>query len=113
MASKDNNAETIERLLALVQSDPESAQRFIAGITAKMLVPHSDGQQEVIEATERYLVLCAGRRYGKVVRRGTPVLTPTGWIDHSALQPGDEVIDAEGNPTKVLEVFPHESWQFY
>lgn len=54
-----------ERLLALMESDPEAFQTLLEKVAGKMLIPHSAGQREIISADERFLVLCAGRRWGK------------------------------------------------
>jgi hypothetical protein len=55
----------IEALLALVQSNPDEARKLLATVTKHMLVPHSVGQREVLESDTRFMVLCAGRRWGK------------------------------------------------
>lgn len=55
----------MERLLALAQADPEAARKILESLTRKVLIPHSEGQSEVLLADERFLVLCAGRRWGK------------------------------------------------
>lgn len=52
-------------LKALIQADPEAAQKLLKNITSKVLIPHSEGQGEVLTSEERFLVLCAGRRWGK------------------------------------------------
>ncbi len=54
-----------ERLLAMAESDPEGFQELLRKVAGKMLVPHSDGQKEVLTSEQRFLVLCAGRRWGK------------------------------------------------
>lgn len=52
------------RLQALWQSDPAAAERLLKKLQAKLLVPHSKGQAEVLTADQRFLILCAGRRWG-------------------------------------------------
>lgn len=54
-----------DRLEALMEADPQAFHDLLAKVAGKMLVPHSDGQAEVLTAEERFLVLCAGRRWGK------------------------------------------------
>lgn len=54
-----------DRLEALMESDPKAFQELLAKIAGKMLVPHSEGQREVLTSDKRFLVLCAGRRWGK------------------------------------------------
>lgn len=34
-----------------------------------------------------------------------PILTPNGWVPVGDLQPGDEVVGSDGNPTRVLDVY--------
>lgn len=48
----------------------------------------------------------SGRKLGKALRNGTPVLTPTGWQAIETLQAGGEVIAADGTPTRITGVFP-------
>ena len=55
----------MERLLTLMDSDPDAFRELIAKVSDKMLVPHSEGQKEVLLCDERFMVLCAGRRWGK------------------------------------------------
>src|ERR1035437_10035772 len=54
----------LERFIALADSDPEAARKLLAGLAAKQFEPHP-GQQPVMDAHERFLTLCAGRRLGK------------------------------------------------
>lgn len=54
-----------DRLEALIASDPEGAAALLEKIAGKVLRPHSDGQREILMAQERFLTLCAGRRWGK------------------------------------------------
>jgi hypothetical protein len=42
--------------------------------------------------------------YGKEQAYSEPVLTPTGWTTMGELKLGDYVVDANGNPTKILEI---------
>lgn len=59
----DRNA--VERMKAMLEANPEQAQKLLEDVSAKILIPHSVGQREVLEAQERFLILCAGRRWGK------------------------------------------------
>jgi hypothetical protein len=54
----------LEKFTALAQSDPEAARRLLARLTSKKFIPHA-GQQPVMVARERFLTMCAGRRFGK------------------------------------------------
>jgi len=60
-----DNQERLEKLLALIQADPEGGAKLVNSIMGKMLIPHSDGQKDVLLSEARYMVLCAGRRWGK------------------------------------------------
>jgi len=62
---KAREQDSMDRLLALAQADPEAARKLLDGLSKKVLVPHSSGQSEVLMAQERFLILCAGRRWGK------------------------------------------------
>jgi hypothetical protein len=61
---RENNPRE-DRIAALEGSDPAGYRELLKKIAAKMLVPHSEGQKEVLTAEERFLILCAGRRWGK------------------------------------------------
>lgn len=61
---RENNPRK-DRLASLEEVDPKGYQELLKKIAKKMLVPHSDGQKEVLQADQRFLVLCAGRRWGK------------------------------------------------
>lgn len=53
------------RLMALLESDPEAFRELISKVSTKMLVPHSEGQKQVLLSEDRFMILCAGRRWGK------------------------------------------------
>lgn len=61
---RENNPR-LDRLEALIDADPEAARRLLEKAVSKVLRPHSEGQREVLTSEERFLVLCAGRRWGK------------------------------------------------
>lgn len=65
MAGPNVKNHDLDRLISLLQSDPEGAKKLLKNVTSKVLIPHSEGQKEVLTAQERFLVLCAGRRWGK------------------------------------------------
>lgn len=58
------NVEGLDKFIALAQSDPEKARKLLARLAQKKFVPH-EGQRPVMEAHERFLTMCAGRRFGK------------------------------------------------
>lgn len=49
-------------------------------------------------------IIQAAPGYGKEEPYSEPVLTPTGWTTMGELKVGDYVVDANGFPTKVLEI---------
>lgn len=54
-----------DRLRALAETDPEAARKLLASLQEKIVVPHAGGQRAVVEAQERFQLLCCGRRWGK------------------------------------------------
>lgn len=48
----------------------------------------------------------AGMGLGKGLERGTPVLTPQGWVRIGDLSIGDKIFGKNGKPTQVTGVFP-------
>lgn len=57
-----NSGDQIE---ALLQSNPQKAMELLRKVGKHVIVPHEGGQSEVYNATERFQVVCAGRRWGK------------------------------------------------
>lgn len=43
---------------------------------------------------------------GKSQPNHTPIPTPNGWTTMGKLKPGDQIYGPDGNPTKVLQIFP-------
>ncbi len=56
---------TGEHLEALLQSDPKKAAAMLKQLQRHVIVPHDGGQADVYAATQRFQVVCAGRRWGK------------------------------------------------
>jgi hypothetical protein len=54
-----------QQLEALIASNPKDALAKLAHLNRYLITPHSGGQIEVDRATERFQVVCAGRRWGK------------------------------------------------
>jgi len=54
----------------------------------------------------RERAVMAGNRTGKALKHGTKVATPTGWAAIEDLSVGDVVIAGNGNPTRVVGVYP-------
>lgn len=62
-----NNGEhqqSLDRFIALASADPEGARRLLESLTRKKFTPHP-GQQPVMDCTQRFMTMCAGRRFGK------------------------------------------------
>jgi phosphate starvation-inducible protein PhoH and related proteins len=64
--------------------------------------------EELIAHVDRGTIEVAPLAYmrGRAQPISEPVLTPDGWRPIGELQPGDEVIGADGTPTEVLGTFP-------
>lgn len=62
------------------------------------------GQQEIIDSPARYKVVVCGRRWGKDLWVGTPILTTDGWKTIGTVKVGDSVFGPDGLPTKVIDV---------
>jgi hypothetical protein len=58
------SAQALDRFIALASSDPEAAKKLLANLTSKKFTPHA-AQQPVMDATECFLTMCAGLRFGK------------------------------------------------
>lgn len=54
-----------ERLRALLESNPSEALKLINELNRKRMIPHAGGQDQVMASTARFLILDAGRRWGK------------------------------------------------
>lgn len=57
-------------------------------------------------ATGGRLIISMPPRHGKALALDTPVPTPTGWTTMGELRTGDEVMDEQGRPTRVVGVSP-------
>ena len=56
------------------------------------------------------LILTVPPRHGKQLDHDTPVPTPSGWVRHGDLRPGDYVFSPSGTPARV-EAIGEEAWQ--
>ena len=70
-------------------------------------------QKKVIEAKEPNILCLAGAGTGKSIPNSTMIPTPDGWKKVSEIKEGDFLFDQEGNPTKVLGVFPQGKKEVY
>lgn len=56
-----------EKLLALMEADPQAALKLLQKLDKKTVQPHAGGQREIMEDDTRFKVVCCGRRFGKTV----------------------------------------------
>lgn len=56
-----------EKLLELIQTNPEEAVRLLDSLKDKVVVPHHGGQKEIWDDDHRFKIVCCGRRFGKTV----------------------------------------------
>src|ERR1035437_1192519 len=96
----------LERFIALADTDPEAARKLLADLAAKKFEPHP-GQVPVMNAHERFLTMCAGRRFGKFLRFDQQPPTPSGFKQAGDVTVGDELFTQSGKPTKVTARFEH------
>lgn len=50
---------------ALAAHSPAAANKLLEELKGKVVIPHAGGQQQVVESAARFIVLRAGRRWGK------------------------------------------------
>ena len=54
------------------------------------------------------IILAARPALGKALALDTPIATPSGWITMGDIRPGDDVLDEQGRPTRVVAI--SETW---
>ena len=77
--------------------------QFIVGSHHKII---ADAFERVAKGELKRLCISIAPRSGKALALDTPVPTPTGWSTIGDLRPGDLVLGADGNPTKVVAKSP-------
>jgi len=70
-------------------------------------------QKKVINAKEPNIVCLAGAGCGKCIPNSTNIPTPDGWRKVEEIKIGDYLFDRQGNPTKVLGVYPQGKKEVY
>lgn len=70
-------------------------------------------QKKVINAKESNIVCLAGAGCGKCIPNSTNIPTPDGWKKVEEIKIGDYLFDRQGNPTKVLGVYPQGKKEVY
>lgn len=89
---------TVDKPRRIVALEVENIKRVIA--------VHITPDGNVVQITGK-------NRQGKQQPVSEPVLTPRGWVKIGSLRQGDEVIGADGRPTKVVGVYPQTTRETY
>lgn len=58
-------------------------------------------------------VIIGSSGFGKVQPNDALIVTPSGYRHMGDIKVGDYVIGKNGEPTKVIGVYPHKDWEFY
>lgn len=73
-----------------------------------------DNKQKIaINAEDSNIVLLSGAGVGKSCPNSTKIPTPKGWTTVGEVKVGDYLFDRNGNPTKVLGVYPQGEREVY
>lgn len=64
-------------------------------------------------SASRGVIVYGPKGTGKALANGTPVLTPTGWVNIEDLAIGDNAIGSDGAPVSVLGVYPQGERELY
>lgn len=75
----------------------------------KVLKPVVSAYQEIYDGKLDFLSVSQPKRTGKCVEENTLVCTPFGFRPIKDINVGDFIISANGNPTRVLGVYPQET----
>lgn len=75
----------------------------------KVLQPVVSAYQEVYDGKLDFLSVSQPKRTGKCVEENTLVCTPFGFRAIKDINVGDFIISANGNPTRVIGVYPQET----
>ena len=70
-------------------------------------------QKKVINAKDKNIICLAGAGSGKSIPNSTIIPSSNGWRKVSEIKKGDFLFDQDGNPTKVLGVFPQGKKEVY
>lgn len=110
--------ELVEKLLK--SEVAEKATPSISSLNAPNIDLLTEGQKEAFwgiynafQQGEKIVTLCARAGSGKMQPNHSKVFTPSGVTTIGELKVGDEVLNHEGKPTKVLGVFPKTNLDIY
>ena len=70
-------------------------------------------QKKVVNATDSKILCLAAPAAGKALPNSEKIPTPLGWKTVGEIQVGDYLFDADGHPTKVLQIFPQGKKKVY
>ena len=70
-------------------------------------------QKKVVEAKEDKILCLAAAGSGKACPNSSKIPTPNGWITVGEVKAGGYLFDKDGNPTKVLGVYPQGEKEVY
>ena len=96
--------EGAEELLARLKLQPEIGMP----LQGEILTTITRGAR-----TGKFYLLSARSGVGKALPNNTVIPTPKGWRAVGSIQPGDELFDRHGKPTKVLQVLPQGQQEVY
>lgn len=83
------------------------------GFKGKTIMPQAGGQTRFVRSNVDVCFFGGNLGGGKELSINELVLTPNGWVKNGTLKKGDIVCTPFGNPTKILEVFPHKNKPIY
>lgn len=98
----------------LASLPPEQQEAFLRSLDPQTLEEIARGEwwwvrrpEQIAPAGDDWFVwlYCAGRGAGKLLSKNTPVPTPSGWRTLGDIQPGQQVYDEQGKPTRVLATY--------
>ena len=79
----------------------------------KIIRPNPGGQTRFVRSNVDVCFFGGVLAGGKLLSINELVLTPDGWVRNGDLKPGDIVCTPFGNPTRILQVFPHKDKEIY
>ena len=79
----------------------------------KIVRPNPGGQRHFVRSNVDVCFFGGTVGGGKELSINELVLTPNGWVKNGTLKTGDVVCTPFGEPTKILQVFPHKNKDIY
>lgn len=97
----------VDSFMRYIERDDQPEKRFYEPRAEKMK-PIIEAYQQVYDGDLDFLSVSQPKRTGKCLCVDEKVCTPTGFKRIGDIKVGDYVISANGNPTKVLGVYPQK-----